>query len=105
MAKIKMEPEIMEGLAHRVWEEKSHINKLCSRHSKGGFISHHHIGLIITSHVLQAVQLPLSCVGPTLNDSSDPEVMVFLPVNEEVRISTSLSIRQYLELYFLNESF
>lgn len=36
MAKIKMEPEIMEGLAHRVWEEKCHINKLCSRHSKGG---------------------------------------------------------------------
>lgn len=102
MAKIKMEPEIMEGLAHRVWEEKCHINKLCCRHTKGGFVSYHHVGLIITSHVVQAVPQPLSCADPTLNDSSDPEVMMLLPVNEEIRISISLSIRQYLELYFLN---
>ena len=35
MAKPKMEPEIMEGLAHRVWEETCNINKLCSRQTKG----------------------------------------------------------------------
>lgn len=35
MAKIKMEPKIMEGLAHRVWGETCNINKLCCRQTKG----------------------------------------------------------------------
>lgn len=35
MAKIKMEPEIMEGLACRVGEGKCNINKFCSRQNKG----------------------------------------------------------------------
>lgn len=86
MAKIKMEPEIMEGLAHRAWEGKCNINKLCSRQTKEGFISYHHIGLIITCHVVQAMQWPTVHADSTLNDSSDPEEMMLLPVNEEVGV-------------------
>lgn len=58
MAKIKME-EIMEGLAHGVWEEKCNIHKFCSRQTKGGFISYHLLGIVITSQVVHAMQQPL----------------------------------------------
>lgn len=71
MAKIKMGPEIMEGLAHRVWGETCNINKLCCRQTKGGFMSHHRTGIVITSQVVQAMQQPLSRVDPTCNDSSN----------------------------------
>lgn len=77
MAKIKMEPEIMEGLAHRVWEEKCNINKLCSRQTKGDFISY----TVITSQVIQAMQQPLSCADPNCNNSGDSEDMMLFPVN------------------------
>lgn len=73
MAKIKMEPGIMEGMAHRVWEEKCNINKLCSRQTKGDFVSYHHIGIVITCHVVPPVQLLPSCGDPTLNELGDPE--------------------------------
>lgn len=79
MAKTQMQPEIMEGLAHRVWEEKCNINKLCSRQTKGGFISYCHIGTIITSQVVQAIPQPLSCADPTCKYSVTRE-MTLLPV-------------------------
>lgn len=79
MAKIKME-EIMEGLAHGVWEEKCNIHKFCSRQTKGGFISYHLLGIVITSQVVHTMQQPL-CHDPICNDSGDPEDVTLLPVN------------------------
>lgn len=77
MVKIKMEPEIIEGLAHRVWEEKCNINKLCSRQTKGGFISY----IVVTSQVIQAMQQPLFCADSNCNNSGDSEDMMFIPDN------------------------
>lgn len=77
MAKIKMEPEIMEGLAQRVWEETCNINKLCCGQTEGGFILCHPTGVVSTSRVVQAVQQPLSCA---CHDSVTRE-MTLLPVN------------------------
>lgn len=52
MAKIKMEPEIMDNLAHRLWEEKCNMNKFCSRQIREDFVSYHHIGIVITSQAV-----------------------------------------------------
>lgn len=68
-----MGPEIMEGLAHRVWGETCNINKLCCRQTKGGFMSHHRTGIGITSQVVQAMQQPLSHADSTCNDSGNSE--------------------------------
>lgn len=72
---MKMEPEIMEGLL-KVWEEKSNINKSCSRQTRGGFIFYHDVGIVIKSQVVHMMQQPLCHGDPICNEWGNPENVI-----------------------------